>query len=51
MKRITVFNGNRQASYIEAAEALQVARLTISRKVFRLIEDGNMVKIQVHRIK
>ena len=38
------FQGNSQASYIEAAESLQVARQTISRKVSRLIEEGKMIR-------
>jgi hypothetical protein len=38
------FSGNSQASYIEAAESLQVARQTVSRKVSRLIEKGKMAR-------
>jgi hypothetical protein len=38
------FSSNSQASYIEAAESLQVARQTISRKVSRLIDEGKLIR-------
>ena len=38
------FAGNTEATFIDAAEALQVTRQTISRNVSRLIEEGRLAR-------
>jgi len=38
------FEQNPQASYVDAAEALQVTRQTISRNVTRLVDEGRMAR-------
>lgn len=38
------FAGNTEATYIDASEALQVTRQTISRNVSRLVEEGRLAR-------
>jgi predicted transcriptional regulator len=38
------FAGNTEATFIDAAEALQVTRQTISRSVSRLVEEGRLAR-------